>query len=101
MTFTQFIKELKDLQYELKHRIGLSLFNSKNQTGDGTLGDLIHLVVMNDLKDLFNPIVDSFKDGQEVSDADIMKFKEDYINKFMALYHELVIKHQRFNWNWP
>lgn len=96
MTLDKFLHELKDLQYEIRHRVGLP-FNSKDKTGDGTTGDLIHCVVLQKLQ----PLLANIESSGEVDNEIAQKFKDEYISEFIGLFHEIVVRRQKFNWNWP
>lgn len=98
MTFKEFAKELKDLDYEVKHRSGLFSSNTK----DGSVSELIHTVVDNDLRELLADILEPLLSGvDELSDDLIAKYKDEYINRWMILHHNIIVKHNHFNWNWP
>ena len=70
-----------DILYECISRSGLCPLDSTG--GDGSTFALIILTCLN-----------------EVLSDDIDSFKEEFINKFMILHHNIVVKPKKFNWNW-
>ena len=46
----------------------------------------------------FNLIVLTCLRGLVCDDMDL--FKEEFINKFMILHHNIVVKQKKFNWNY-
>lgn len=70
-----------DILYECISRSGLCPLDSTG--GDGSTFALIILTCLN-----------------EISSDDIDSFKEEFINKFMILHHNIFVKQKKFNWNY-
>lgn len=70
-----------DILLECISRSGLCPLDSTG--GDGSTFVLVILACLND-----------------VLADDIDSFKEEFMNKFMILHHNIVVKHKNFNWNW-
>lgn len=93
-----FIKSIDELRHDLISRSGLS----NKKCIDGSTFDLIWVTTMN----YINPsklIFDSINhpDPEMYYKANIEDYKTNFRNKFMSLFHNIVIKKQHFNWNWP
>lgn len=70
-----------DILLECISRSGLCPLDSTGE--DGSTFALIILTCLN-----------------EVLSNDIDSFKEEFVNKFMILHHNIVVKPKKFNWNW-
>lgn len=80
---------LSDTVHECKSRSGLCPLDSTG--GDGSTFDLILAVCFeNNFEQL------SRLESGEISSE---QFKDQFVNDFMTLHHNIVAKYKRFNWN--
>ena len=78
-----------DILLECISRSGLCPLDETG--GDGSTFSLIISVCVNDMiNDRFN-----LEDSKSVN-----KLIQEFVNKFMVLHHNIVVKSKKFNWNW-
>lgn len=76
-----------DILLECISRSGLCPLDSTG--GDGSTFALIAAVCVNTIDEKFDL----------ESEESIQKLKQAYVNSFMILHHNIVVKSKKFNWN--
>lgn len=93
MTYPEFLNELKKLDLEIISRSGIS---SKE------VAQKITSIVNEEMAQKINAIPCVVIDGsKEFTTLGVQRYKEEYLNRWMTLHHELIVRKQHFNWNWP
>lgn len=88
-------KTLNELKLDLVSRSGL--VPRESYVGDSSTFDLIWSVTEQTyITDIINII-----EGKVPSvEKTLQEFKDNFTNKFMTLFHEIVVRPSKFNWNW-
>lgn len=92
MTLEQLNGEFRDLFQEIKSRSGL--------VSNKTSGNL-HTIVAHELVERLVNLISKANFNEEINKEEISRYKEEYLNRWMILHHEYVVRKQHFNWNWP
>lgn len=93
MTLEQFHLEMEELEREIISRSGAT---SKR------IIDKITAIVESEMAQRVHAIPCIVVNGQcEYTTVGVQRYKEEYLNRWMTLYHELIVRKQHFNWNWP
>lgn len=88
---TNLYQVFKDIEYEVIHHSGLNTLAVYPE--DGSTIELINCVVIPKLWNKLTEYLDIYSEYEAID-----RFKKEYLNEFMTLNHNVVVKHQHFNW---
>lgn len=89
------LKTLKELRLEVISRSGL--VPQKSYVGHSSTLDIIWEVTSQELMgDIINIIQGNYDD----LDKALQEYKDNFVNRFMTLYHEHIVRPSKYNWNW-
>lgn len=88
------LKMLKELRLEVISRSGL--VPRKSYIGHSSTFDIIWEVTS---QELMGDII-SILQGCDNLDKALQDYKDKFVNKFMVLHHEHVVRPSKYHWNW-
>ena len=89
------VKMFDEARFEIISRSGL--VPQKSYLGNSSMFDLIWEVTNYELiEDIANILERNYNNLNKA----LQEFKDKFVNMFMTLHHNHVVKYSKFNWNW-
>lgn len=89
------LKTLKELRLEVISRSGL--IPRESYVGHSSAFDLIWEVTS---QELMGDIINIIQENYDNLDKALQEYKDKFVNRFMTLHHEYIVRPSKYNWNW-
>lgn len=89
------LKTLKELRLEVISRSGL--VPQKSYAGHKSTFDMILEVTS---RELMGDIINIAQENYDDLDKALQEYKDKFVNRFMTLHHEYIVRPSKYNWNW-